>query len=173
MKINKNEMSVLRILLKDSDKRDSEIAKDLDITSQAVGKIRKQLFSKGIIKTTELTIDYEKLGVSVHAIALIKILPKAYENMIISKRINERVLKPINAIRSYSIPQTDVTHIIIYAFSNIKEYDDYFKEIQKEFGELVEIEDTYVFSSGSILKSSSKDVFLKVLEELKEYSVYS
>ena len=62
--------------------------------------------------------------------------------------------------------QTDVTHIIIYAFKNIKEYDNFFKKIYEDFGETVEIKNSYVFSSGSIIKSSSKDIFLKTISEL-------
>jgi len=165
MKLNKNEKFVMKILLENPELGSREIGTKLNITSQAVGKIKKQLTSKGIIKNNELAIDYEKLGVKMHAIALIKIHPsKLNKSKLIELR--EKVLSPINAIRSYAIPQTDVTHIIIYAFRDIKEYDDYFKKIKKEFEEIVEIKNSYVFSSGSIIKSSPKELFLKIINEL-------
>ena len=40
------------------------------------------------------------------------------------------------------------------------------RKLLKEFGEFVEIKHAFVFSSGSIIKSSSKDLFLNILEEL-------
>jgi len=152
--------------LKNPKASNSEISKGLDITSQAVGKIRKQLVAKGIIKDQELILDYEKLGVGVHTIALIKVLPDAYTKFK-GKELDE-VLQPVNAVRSYAIPETDVTHIIIYAFKNISEYDYYFRELLNKFGKYVEIKHSFVISSRSIIKSSSRSLFLEVLKNLKK-----
>lgn len=164
MNLKYNEKLVLKLMLGDSEISNQKIAKKLKLTQQAVGKIKKQLFEKGFIKSRELSIDYEKFGVNLHAIALIKVNSNSLKKQKVQSLIN-KVLKPINAIRSYSIPQTDVTHVIIYAFKNIKDYDDYFKKIKKTFGDLVEIKESYVFSSASILKSSSKDLFLSVIKD--------
>jgi DNA-binding Lrp family transcriptional regulator len=165
MKLTENEQFALRLLVEDPLITNKDIAKKLKITSQGVGRIRKQINDKGIIKNQELSLDYEKLDINIHAIALIKILPSVFKKFKNNKL--DKVLKPINAIRSYAIPETDVTHIIIYAFRNIKEYDTYFRNILEEFGDYVEIKHTFVFSSGSIIKSSSKDMFLDVLGKLK------
>ena len=165
MKLTENERFALRLLVEDPLITNKDIAKKLKITSQGVGKIRKQLYKKGIIKSHELSLDYEKLDINIHAIALIKILPSVFKKFKNNKL--DKVLKPINAIRSYAIPETDITHIIIYAFRNIKEYDTYFRNILEEFGDYVEIKHTFVLSSGSIIKSSSKDMFLDVLDKLK------
>ncbi|GBE19483.1 hypothetical protein BMS3Abin17_00206 [archaeon BMS3Abin17] len=166
MKINRNEKFLLRLLLENPDMGNNEISERLKITPQAVGKIRKQLISKEIIKSSELTIDYEKFGVGLHALVLIKVHPAALKKNL--NKLKSNVLKPVYAIRSYALPQTDVTHIIIYAFKNIREYDDYFKKMQEDFGELVEIKNSYVFSSRSIIKSSSKDLFIKLLSEMSK-----
>ncbi len=165
MKLTENEQFALRLLVEDPLITNKDIAKKLKITSQGVGRIRKQINDKGIIKNQELSLDYEKLDINIHAIALIKILPSVFKKF--KNNQLDKVLKPINAIRSYAIPETDVTHIIIYAFRNIKEYDTYFRNILEEFGDYVEIKHTFVFSSGSIIKSSSKDMFLDVLGKLK------
>ncbi|MFQ5715398.1 MAG: winged helix-turn-helix transcriptional regulator [Candidatus Scalinduaceae bacterium] len=165
MKLTKNEIFALRLLVEDPLITNKDIAKKLKITSQGVGRIRKQINDKGIIKNQELSLDYEKLDINIHAIALIKILPSVFKKFKNNKL--DKVLKPINVIRSYAIPETDITNIIIYAFRNIKEYDTYFRSILKEFGDYVEIKHTFVLSSGSIIKSSSKDMFLDVLDKLK------
>ncbi len=165
MKLTENEQFALRLLVEDPLITNKDIAKKLKITSQGVGRIRKQINDKGIIKNQELSLDYEKLDINIHAIALIKILPSVFKKFKNNKL--DKVLKPKNAIRSYAIPETDITHIIIYAFRNIKEYDTYFRNILEEFGDYVEIKHTFVLSSGSIIKSSSKDMFLDVLDKLK------
>ena len=165
MKLTENEQFALRLLVENPLITNKDIAKKLKITSQGVGKIRKQLYKKGIIKSHELRLDYEKLGVNILAIAMIKILPSVFKKF--KKNELDKVLKQMNVIRSYAIPETDITHIILYAFRNIKEYDSYFRNILEEFGDYVEIKHTFVFSSGSIIKSSSKDMFLDVLGKLK------
>lgn len=164
MKLTKNEILVLKLLVENPLISNKILSRKLKLTSQGIGKIRKQLTAKGIIKRYELALDYEKLDINIHAVAMIKILPGAvgkYKNNKLDK-----VLRPMNAIRSYSIPETDITHIIIYAFRNIKEYDSYFRNVLKDFGEYVEIKHTFVLASGSIIKSSSKNMFLDVLDKL-------
>jgi hypothetical protein len=104
------------------------------------------------------------LDINVHVIALVKILPSACKKC--KKKELNNVIKPINAIRSYAIPESDITHIIIYTIRNIKEYDRYFRNILDKFGDHVEIKKTFVLSSGSIIKSSSKDMFSDVLDKL-------
>ena len=166
MKNKRNELLVLKEMLKNPLGSNSEIARKINITSQGVGKIKEKLYSEGIIKSSEFYIDYTKFGIDLHQIALIKILPKASRDKQKYDLLVSRVLKPKNAIRSYSVPQTDVTHIVIYAFKNVKEYDEFFKKIQEDYGELVEIADTFVLSSESIIKSSSKDLFLAEVKDL-------
>ncbi len=167
MKLTKNEKLVLTLMVKSPLMTNMDIAKKLKITSQGVGKIRKQLYKKGIIKSHELRLDYEKLGVNILAIAMIKILPSVFKKF--KKNELDKVLKQMNVIRSYAIPETDITHIILYAFRNIKEYDSYFRNILEEFGDYVEIKHTFVLSSGSIIKSSSKLMFLDVLDKLRSW----
>jgi DNA-binding Lrp family transcriptional regulator len=164
MKLTYNELRTLRLLVQDPNLANSDISESLEITAQGVGKIRKQLIAKGLIKSHELYLDYEMLDINVHVIALVKILPSAFKKY--KKKELNNVIKPINAIRSYAIPESDITHIIIYAFRNIKEYDRYFRNILDKFGDHVEIKKTFVLSSGSIIKSSSKDMFSDVLDKL-------
>lgn len=163
-KLTKNEKFVLKLLTEDPSSTNQDISEKLDLTPQGIGKIRKQLFEKKYIRTEELHLDYEKLGIDIHAIAMIKILPSVFKKF--KNNELDKVLKPINAIRSYAIPETDITHIIIYAFRNIKEYEAYFRNILEEFGGYVEIKHTFVISSGSIIKSSAKLMFLDVLNRL-------
>ncbi len=168
-KLTKNEVFVLKQLVEDPSTTNQDISDKLDLTPQGIGKIRKQLFEKGYIRTQELGLDYEKLGINIHAIAMVKILPSVFKNF--KNNELDKVLQPINAIRSYAIPETDITHIIIYAFKDIKEYDTYFRNILEEFGDYVEIKHTFVLSSRSVIKSSSTLMFLDILNNLEKYHV--
>ncbi|GAX60475.1 transcriptional regulator [Candidatus Scalindua japonica] len=165
MKLTKNEIRVLKLLVENPLAINSDVSKKLKITSQAVGKIRKQLYEKGVIKNHELRLNYNKLDINILSIALIKILPSVFK--IFKNNELDKVVRPVNAIRSYAIRETDVTHIIIYAFRDIEEYDTYFKDILDEFSDYVEIKHSFVLSSKSVLKSSSMDMLLKVLGEYR------
>lgn len=165
MKLTKNEVEVLKLLIKNPLSTNQDTSNKLEITSQGVGKIRKQLIEKGFIRNQELSLDYEKLGISILTIALIKILPSVFKKFTHNEL--DKVLRPLNAIRTYAIPETDITHIITYAFRDIKEYDTYFRNILEEFGDYVEIKHSFVLSSGSVLKSSSKPMLQKVLDSWK------
>ena len=81
MKLNDNEKFVLSELLKDPKSNNTTLAKKLKITSQAIGKIRQKLVKNGVIKSQETIIDYNKLEMGLHAIALIKILTKAQKEL--------------------------------------------------------------------------------------------
>ena len=163
MKLNENERFTLKLMLENPEISNAEIAGKLKITPQAVGKIKKQIALKGIIKRNELVLDYEKMGINIFTITLIKIMPKAFKKFK-SKELS-KLLQPVNAIQSFIIPQTNVTHAIIYAFRNIEEYETYFKTLQTKLGDLIEIKEAYVVSPKSILKTSSAELFLKLLEE--------
>jgi len=162
LKLTKNEVHVLKLLVQNPLITNQVISNNLEITSQGVGKIRKQLIEKGFIRSQELDLNYEKLGINILTIALIKILPSVFKRF--EHNELDMVLRPLNAIGTYAIPETDITHIIIYAFRDIKEYDTYFRNILEEFGDYVEIKHSFVLSSKSILKSSFRPMFLEVLD---------
>jgi len=72
MKLTKNEKKALKLLLDNSRISDSEIASKLNISSQAVGKIRRKLESS-IINSYSLNLNYSKLGIQTFAIAVAKL----------------------------------------------------------------------------------------------------
>lgn len=163
MKLNPNEKFTLKLLLENPSVTNAEIAKKMGLTPQAVGKIKKQLNTKGLVKKQELVLDYERFGINIFSITLIKIMPKAFKKF--GAKGLDKLLQPVNAIHSFVIPQTNVTHAIIYAFRSIQEYENYFKTLQTKLGDLVEIKESYVVSPRSLIKSSSAELFLKLLED--------
>ncbi|MCK4491489.1 MAG: winged helix-turn-helix transcriptional regulator, partial [Candidatus Altiarchaeales archaeon] len=90
MKLIRNEKGVLKFLIENGRVSDKEISRKLDITSQAVGKIRRKLEASGIIKGYSTIVDYEKLGINVMAIALFKFTPESRKTLR-EEDIDERV----------------------------------------------------------------------------------
>ncbi len=168
MHVSKNEKEVLRTLVKYGLVPDVQIAKQLNITTQAVGKIKDRLEKKGVIKGYAPVLDYEKLGIRVYALALIKIKWDLVKNKT-EEDIKEEMLKEReHLINMYSVQKNDVTHIALYGFRELSEVDRFFNSIQIHYKE-IELKDIFIFSSASIIKMDHPtELLLKVIDKLPE-----
>jgi len=162
LKLTRNDKRVLKFLIENARVSDVDIAKKLNITPQAVGKIRKKLEEDGIVKGYSTTVDYEKLGIRVFAIVLFKFNP---QYKLREEDIEERIRGP-HIIDYYRLPEGDVTHILIYGFRSLDELDNYFHALQIERGHISEIKKVYILSVKSLMKNSPKELLLKVIDEL-------
>jgi len=164
MKLTKNDRRVLKILIENGRIPDADIARSLNITPQAVGKIRRKLESNGIIKGYSTIVDYEKLGIHVLAIALFKFTQES-RRMLREEDIDERIKGP-HIIDFYRVPEGDVTHIVTYGFRSLEELDHYFHILQTERGHISEIKKLYILSAKSMRKNSDKELIIKVINEM-------
>ncbi len=165
MKITRNEKQVLKFLIENGRRSDAEIARNLNITAQAVGKMRRNLETEGIINGYSTIVDYEKFGVNVIAIALFKFTPESRKSILTEKDIEERV-KGQHIINFYRLPEGDVTHIVTYGFRSLEELEHYFHILQTERGHISEIKKLYILSVKSLKKNSDKELLLKVIKEM-------
>ena len=164
MKLTRNERRVLKFLIENGRCQDAEIARELKITPQAVGKIRRKLKHGGVIKGYSTVIDYEKMGINVLAIVLFKFRPEARKNLK-EDEIGERVKGP-HIIDFYRVPEGDVTHVVTYGFRTLEELDNYFHVLQTERGHISEIKKLYILSSKSIRKNSDQELLTKIIDEM-------
>ena len=164
MKLTKNDRRVLKILIENGRIPDADIARSLNITPQAVGKIRRKLESNGIIKGYSTIVDYEKVGIHVLAIALFKFTQES-RRMLREEDIDERIKGP-HIIDFYRVPEGDVTHIVTYGFRSLEELDHYFHILQTERGHISEIKKLYILSAKSLRKNSPRELLLKVIDEM-------
>ncbi|MBN2251538.1 MAG: Lrp/AsnC family transcriptional regulator, partial [Candidatus Altiarchaeota archaeon] len=165
MKLTKNDRRALKLLIDNGRASDADMARAMNITPQAVGKIRKKLEGEGVIKSYTTTVDYEKLGISVMAIALFKFTPEARKTLLTEEDVNQRIKGP-HIINFYRVPEGDVTHIVVYGFRSLEELDHYFHVLQTERGHMSEIKELFIFSSKSIRKNSDKELVLKIIDEI-------
>ena len=120
MKLTRNERRTLHLLIENGRASDAEIARDMKITPQAVGKIRKKLESEGVIRGYSTSVDYEKLGIKVLAIAMFHFTAEARKTLLTEADITERI-KGEHIINFYRIPEGEVTHIVIYGFHQFQD----------------------------------------------------
>ena len=66
MKIDKLDKQILEYLVKDARKPFTEIAKDLLVSPGTIHVRVKKMEQMGIIKSTSISVDYEKLGFGFH-----------------------------------------------------------------------------------------------------------
>ncbi|MBM3309478.1 MAG: Lrp/AsnC family transcriptional regulator [Candidatus Altiarchaeales archaeon] len=165
MQLTRNDKRVLKFLIENGRASDADIARKLNITSQAVGKIRKKLETEGYIKGYTTEVDYEKLGIKVFAVVLFKYMPEVWKNIKSDEDVKERIKGP-HIIEFYRFPEGDVTHIVVYGFRSLDELDHYFHVLQTERGHISEIRKMYVFSSKSVVKQSPKELLTKVIDEM-------
>ncbi|MFA5856936.1 MAG: Lrp/AsnC family transcriptional regulator [Candidatus Pacearchaeota archaeon] len=164
MKITKNEKKILKLLLLDAKISDIALAKELKISSQAVGKIRKKLEST-IIESYSINLNYSKLGINLFAITHSKLTPEGLDKG--ELEIEEKLLEEPNIIQINRLPSGNSTHIILYGFKDMVELDDFFHSPKKkhELHKYIETKDIFTFSNHSLIKNNPRQLFEKVIEE--------
>ena len=95
-------------------------------------------------------------------------MPKAFRSY--KKTVNE-IFKHPNIILLINVPQTNITNIMLFGFRDIAEYDNFFNLLQSRLPGLVEIKESYVFSSESFIKNSASELFIKMIDEFGEKNI--
>jgi len=165
MQLSKNEKKILKILLDNSRTTDSDIANQLDISSQAVGKIRKKLESN-IIESYTVNLKYAKLGISIFAIAIAKLTKEGLDKG--QLEVEHEFLKNPHIINIYRIPKQSSTHIIFYGFKDLEELDNFFysPKVREWLHQYIETQELYTFSHNSLLKNSPNQLYQKAIDDL-------
>lgn len=165
MKLTKNEKKTLRLLLENARISDSKIASKLNISSVAVGKIRKKL-EASVINSYTLNLNYAKLGIRTFAVAVAKLTSNGLDKG--ELEVEQKLLENPHIINVYRIPKGSSTHIIFYGFQDMTELDDFFHsaKIKHELHSYIENQELYTFSHNSLLKNSPTQLFNKVIKNL-------
>jgi DNA-binding Lrp family transcriptional regulator len=164
MEISKNEKKCLKLLLENARISDSDIAKKLRISSQAVGKIRKKL-EKTIINSYTLNLNLNKLNIKLFVIAHAKLTEEGFDKG--ELEIEQKLLNEPNIISIYRLPSGCSTHIILYGFKDMNDMDKFFhSQIKREaIHKYIENKEIFTFSNHSIIKNNPTQLFHKTIEE--------
>ncbi|MBT3464749.1 winged helix-turn-helix transcriptional regulator [archaeon] len=166
-KLTKNDQEVLKNIIQHAKIPDSEIAKKMKLSPQAVFKIRKKLEVSGIIKGYMPIIDFKKLGINVMLIAVLKLTADVWDKFD-DEDISNRMTKVPYIIEAYRLPESDATHILLMGFRNIQQKDRYLIKLQTEFAREVEIKHVYPFSIDRVITRSPVGLLYEMLDK-KEF----
>ncbi len=167
MRLTKNEKKTLKLLLNNSRITDSEIASKLNISSQAVGKIRKKLEST-IIDSYTLNLSYSKLGIHTFAITIARLTPEGLTKG--ELEVEQRLLMDPHVIQVYRLPSSSSTHIILYGFKDLNELDSFFHctRRKQELHKYIENKEVFTFSHNSLIKNNPIQLFHNRIDNLEK-----
>lgn len=160
MKLTINDKKTLTLLLEDGRMTDTAIAQKLGVTKQAVGRIRKKLEKKGVIRRYTTELDYERLGIHSFAIVLASLTDKWLKMG--ELEATERLVRDPNIIKVFRVSRGEITHVLVYAFKNLAELETYFQK-PRENG--LVIKQMHICSHIGMSKDENKELFEKILSE--------
>jgi DNA-binding Lrp family transcriptional regulator len=160
---------VLKLLLDNSRITDSEMALNLSISSQAVGKIRRKLESS-IIDSYSVNLNYSKLGINIFAISISKLTREGLHQG--QLEVEQELLSNPHVISVYRIPKVSSTHIIMYGFKDMPELDNFFSssKLRERLHNYIETQELFTFSHNSLIKKNPVQLFHKMIDELDSKS---
>lgn len=166
-KLTKNDQEVLKQIVKHAKLPDSDIARKMGLSSQAVFKIRHKLEEKGIIKGYQPVIDLRKLGIRVMSILVIKLTPEVWERYT-DDQISARISKIPHIIDAYRVLESNASHILLMGFKDLGQMDIYLAKMQTRFAREIEIKAIYPFSTEKMIIRSPVGLLYEILDK-KEY----
>src|SRR3989344_9060514 len=101
-KLTENDKVVLKQILDSKKIADSDIAKTMNLSPQAIFKIRSKLENCGIIKGYMPIIDFKKIGINVMTILIIRLTSKIWSKFS-DDQISDRISKAPHIIEAYRV----------------------------------------------------------------------
>jgi len=162
MNITQNEQKVLKHLVDDGRATDIEIAKKLNISSQAVGKIRKKMEAEHLIVGYEAKLSLEKLGVTTYIVAAITPTPALWEEFGDEKFFSRLENNPY----VIGVFQASNKIILVGAFRSQKELDIFVNQATKKYGKYFGDLDIKIFSNYGFKKLSTKKLLKYFIDSI-------
>lgn len=164
MWLTKNEKRVLKLLLDNAKLSDTAIANRLQVSSQAVGRIRKHLEDEGVIKGYTLEIDYSKLGLNLAVLGEICLIQGDGPQ----RRVIEEKLAAyphcVGLLRNF---EEKPSHVVFSIFKDITQLNETFKVLEEsKFGKHIKTTQILQVPVANILKLSHKDIIRKAVDEI-------
>ena len=169
-KLTENDKKVLKKILDLRLKKisDSEIGKEMNISPQAVFKIRQKLESNGIVKGYMPIIDFKKIGINVMVLLVIRITNKIWDSFS-DAQVSERISSTPYIIHAYRVSDEQASHALIFGFRDTAQKERYIAELQTKFAEEVHITAVYTFSVDKIISENPLGLLHEIIDK-KEFT---
>jgi DNA-binding Lrp family transcriptional regulator len=155
MWLTKNEKKILKLLIDNAKLSDTSIAQELNISSQAVGRIRKKL-EEEVIKKYSIELDLEKLGLK----SLSSI--EAHYNKEHEKEIKEKLPMCPKMIKIIKLAKGTHKYKMLRLDFNLEECE----KCKLGICELFEITNIDTIPISNIIKNDINPLFHKAIDEL-------
>jgi len=166
-KLTKNDQEVLKSIIKHAKIPDTDIAKKMGLSPQAVFKIRHKLESSGIIKGYQPILDLKKLGIGIMVLLIIKLTSDVWDNYS-DIEISQRIKQIPYVINAYRVLESDSSHVLLMGFRDIKQMDKYIAKMQTRFSREVDIKKIFPFSTDKVISESPIGLLYEILDK-KEF----
>ena len=167
-KLTENDKAVLKKILDIRKIKDSDIAKSMQLSPQAIFKIREKLEDCGIIKGYVPVIDFKKIGIRIMTIMVVCISSKMWK-LFSDEKISEKISKAPYVISAYRVADEHATHVLVLVFRDTAQKEKYISQIQTKFAEEVYIDKIYTFSVDKIIDHSPIRILHEIIDK-KEFS---
>ncbi|MBN2102257.1 MAG: winged helix-turn-helix transcriptional regulator [Candidatus Aenigmarchaeota archaeon] len=169
--LTRNEQKVLKNIIDIARISDSEIARTMGLSQQAIFKIRKKLEDAGIIEGYIPVINYRKIGISLMVLMSVKISSSVWGRFD-EYEVNERLKKIPFVISAYRIPESDVSHFLLMGFRDSSQKDIFMMTLQKECSDEIEVKNVYPFTVNRIIMQNPMNLFHQLMDE-KSFNIGS
>ena len=166
-RLTKNDQEVLKSIIQQAKIPDTDIAKKMGISPQAVFKIRHKLEELGIIKGYTPILDLKLLGINIMVLLVIKLTPDVWDQYS-DAEISERIKQIPYVINAYRVPESNVTHILMMAFRDLEQMDKYLAKMQTKFAREIDIQHVYPFATDKVITESPIGLLYEILDK-KEF----
>ena len=165
--LTKNDQEVLKSIIQYAKMPDTDIAKKMGLSPQAVFKIRHKLEEKGIIKGYQPILDLKKLGIDVMVMLVIKLTPDVWDKFS-DAEISDKIRKIPYVIHAYRVLESNASHILLMGFRDLAHMDKYLAKMHTKFAREIEIKATYPFATEKIITQSPVGLLYEILDK-KEF----
>ena len=167
-KLTENDKNVLRKIIDSKKIADSDIAKSMNLSPQAIFKIRSKLEDCGIIKGYMPIIDFKKIGINVMIVLVIRLTSKIWKDSS-DYQISERIAKTPYVIEAFRVADEQASHVLVLGFRDTYQKEKYIAQIQTNFADEVEIKAMYTFSVDKIITQNPLGLLHEIIDK-KEFT---
>jgi DNA-binding Lrp family transcriptional regulator len=165
-KLSKHEKSMIKLLLDNGRITDREASKELNISPQACGKIRKKLEEKGIIVGYTCALNLKKVGIEAFAFLEIKFSAKFFDEL---KEIDvfNKITRGFGFLFCCIPSDPEISIISLLAFRNISEMDEYTRKLKLNLASYFDKLHVKTFSIGNLIQFHPNDILKLIIEGKK------
>ena len=163
LEITSVERDILKSLVKKSNLSPKKISSNnsLKISRSKVNRTKNKLEKRGIIRSYDVELDYEKLDINVLTFIFVKPKPEIIKKQAV---YIQQCHNSKNVISCYRLNEETA---MLCGFRNLNDLENYFNMLRSQYQDLIEIKDVHIVSPKGVIKESFDDLYLSLLNNNK------